>query len=60
MIIANDIAFNRGSNGGGIATGDTQVGQTSMAGRSHSAPVIVRNRIRNNTRKVVQGGGVAY
>ena len=54
----NTIAHNFATRGAGIATGETQVGQTSVSGQSHSSPKIVNNRITHNT-AYYSGGGIA-
>ena len=53
----NTISFNFASHAGGVSTGETQLGQTSVTGRSHSQPQILRNRITNNT-AYYSGGGI--
>lgn len=54
----NTICHNFAAHGAGLATGETQVGQTSVSGRSHSSPRILNNRITHNT-AYYSGGGVA-
>jgi hypothetical protein len=56
-IEGNTISSNWAMHGGGIATGTTQVGQTSMTGSSHSRPTIRNNRILNNW-ALFDGGGL--
>jgi hypothetical protein len=53
----NAISHNFASHAGGVSTGETQVGQTSVTGKSHSKPQILRNRIINNT-ACYSGGGI--
>jgi len=57
QIINNRISYNYAPRGGGVSTGKTQVGQTSISGQSHSKPLISGNQIINNT-ATFSGGGV--
>jgi hypothetical protein len=52
----NTFSHNFAAQGGAIAAGETQVGQTSLTGVSTSTPQIVGNKILNNTAGYAGGG----